>query len=437
VVLDLLKKYNTQVALCGHIHRNSQASFEGVPGVMGRSNLRGNASAGGYTLVEVKDGTMSFSERTPGGQTKPPRHSVQLQQHDYSADTNHYSRPDFSTNTRWPGVKERWTHETGFTIASTPAAWKDNAIVGDASGTVWSLSLESGAVRWKFKAQNAVYSTPDVAGDAAVFASTDGNVYKLKTANGQEAWRYKTDRPIVASPRIADNLVFIGSSEGQFRALDFASGKLAWKFDGLGGFVETRPLIYDGKVIFGAWDQHLYALEEKTGKAVWRWKGDKAGTLLSPAACWPIAVDGQVFIVAPDRKMTAINATTGTQTWRTGDYMVRESIGLSEDQSRFCVRAMQDFIYAFSTASPQPKKIWEVKPGFGYDINSAMLVEKGGVVFYGTKNGLLIALDARTGTIKWEHKFGVGILNTVVPLSSSRVLVTNSDGQVALIEAKE
>jgi outer membrane protein assembly factor BamB len=65
-----------------------------------------------------------------------------------------------------------------------------------------------------------------------------------------------------------------------------------------------------------------------------------------------------------------------------------------------------------------------------------MLVEKDGVLFYGTKNGLLFALDAKTGVIKWEHKLGTGVMNTVVPLSSTRVLTTDFDGQVALVEAK-
>src|SRR5882724_6686402 len=54
VVLDLLKQYNIQVALCGHIHRNNEASFEGVPGVMGRSNLRAQEAVGGFNLVDVE-----------------------------------------------------------------------------------------------------------------------------------------------------------------------------------------------------------------------------------------------------------------------------------------------------------------------------------------------------------------------------------------------
>jgi outer membrane protein assembly factor BamB len=391
---------------------------------------------GGFNLVEVKDGTMTFSERATGEQTKEPWHTVRLQKHDYASDTNQYPRPDFSVNSRYPNVRTRWTYQSGHTISSTPAIWKDLAIVGDASGKVYALSLKSGKVQWTFTTSNAVYSTPEVSGDLVVLASTDGNVYALKAANGKEVWRYETGRPIVASPRIAEGMVYIGSSEGNFRALDLVSGKPVWHFDGVGGFVETKPLVYDGKVIFGAWDEHLYALDARTGKLAWKWKGDKRGTLLSPAACWPVAANGRVFIVAPDRKMTAIDARTGEQLWRTGAYTVRESIGLSQDQARFYVRAMNDFFYAFSTSAAHPDKVWELNAGFGYDINSAMLVEKDGVVFYGTKNDLLVALDAKTGALKWEHKLGTGVMNTVVPLSSTQVLATDFDGKVVLVEAR-
>ena len=67
---------------------------------------------------------------------------------------------------------------------------------------------------------------------------------------------------------------------------------------------------------------------------------------------------------------------------------------------------------------------------------AAMLVEKDGVVFYGTKNGLLLALDAKTGGIQWQHKIGVGVVNTVTPLSANEVLATDFDGKVTLVSAK-
>ena len=432
VVLDLLKQYNIQVALCGHIHRNNKASFEGVPGVMGRSNLRGQEAVGGFTIVDVQDSKMIFAEHPLGGKTKAPWHSVVLGRHEYANGTNH-ARPDFSVNSKYPTIKEKWEFKSGYTIAGTPAVWNDLAIVGDASGTVHALSLSAGQERWTFKTRDAVYCTPDTGGELVIVPSTDGTVYALKAGTGQEAWRYATDRPIVASPRVIDGVVYLGSSEGKFRALDLATGKRNWEFNGLSGFVETRPLYYEGKIIFGAWDQYLYALDAKGGKMLWKWRGEKPGTLLSPAACWPIAANGRIFIVAPDRKMTAINAKTGGQVWRTGTYMVRESIGLSEDQTRFFARAMQDFMYAFSTTSPQPEKIWESKPGFSYDINSAMPVEKDGTLFYGAKNGVLFALDAKTGVTKWQHRIGVGVINTVVPLGADQVLAADFDGKVTLV----
>jgi outer membrane protein assembly factor BamB/predicted phosphodiesterase len=437
VVLDRLKRYNTQVVLCGHGHANKPFDFEGVPGVMGRSNLRARQPAGGFNLVEVNDGRMSFAEHVAGGETRPAWHRVALARHDYAADTNRYPRPDFSVNARYPNVRERWQFDTGWTIASTPALWQDTAIVGDASGTVYCLALASGQVRWKFKTQGAVYSTPDAANGRAVFASTDGNVYALDAADGKERWRYRTDRAIVACPRIVNDTVYLGSSEGKFRALNLADGQLRWQFDHLQGFVETRPLVQDGRVIFGAWDGCLYALDAQTGARLWKWRGDHPATLFSPAACWPVAAHGKVFIAAPDRYLTALDAQTGRTVWRTRDYAARESLGLSADGERLYVRGLNNFLHALATAADTPPRVWELDAGFGYDINSAMLVEKDGVVFYGTKNSLLLAVDGKTGALRWQHKTGVGVMNTVLPLNAREVLTTDFDGKVTLVSARE
>ncbi|HKO82026.1 MAG TPA: metallophosphoesterase, partial [Chitinophagaceae bacterium] len=50
-VIDRLKQKNIQLILCGHGHANRQLNFEGIPAVMGRSNLRAKAATGGYNIV--------------------------------------------------------------------------------------------------------------------------------------------------------------------------------------------------------------------------------------------------------------------------------------------------------------------------------------------------------------------------------------------------
>ena len=108
-------------------------------------------------------------------------------------------------------------------------------------------------------------------------------------------------------------------------------------------------------------------------------------------------------------------------------------MGISDDGKRLYARALNDSIYAFDTAAAKPEKVWECDAGFGYDINSAMIVEKDGVVFYGTKNSLLMAIDAKTGALRWKHKPGTGVMNTVLPLSANEVLTTDFDGRVSLV----
>jgi len=442
VVLDLLKKYNTQIILCGHGHANKAEDFEGVPGTMGRSNLRAGESVGGYNLVEVADGKMIFTERNPGVGTKPSWRTVELKKHNYAKDKTKWPRPSFAVNAEYPFVKERWQRSIGWTISSTPAVWRNLAIVGNASGFIRAFELATGKEKWKFKTEGPVYSTPDISGDRVVFASTDGNVYCLNAEDGNELWRFKTDRAIVACPRIVDGVVYIGSSENKFRALDLENGKLVWEFPDVAGFVETKPLVYQGKVIFGAWGQYLYALDAKTGKLAWKWEGPR-GALLSPAACWPIGASGKIFIVAPDRKMTALDAATGNEIYRTGEYVVRETIGLSEDASKFYVRTMGELsgkssatICAFSTSASKPEKVLELNLKCGYDHNAAMIVEKNGTIFYGSKSGVVYSADAKTGALKWEHKLCNGVINTLAPVSSHEVLATDFDGRITLLDAK-
>ncbi len=444
VVLDKLKTIPTAAVLVGHGHGNRVMDFEGIPGVMSRSVLGTKDAAPGYTVVEIGAKAMTFSERT-GGETLPPWHTIKLDKSRAATavggpktggeegTSGSPPRPDFGVNDLYPNVRIRWRYDTGWTIAASAAVSGDTVIVGDASGKVRALRVADGSAAWEFRTEGPVYSTPEISGGKAVFGSTDGAVHALDAATGKLVWKVATQRPVVACPSISAGVVFIGSSEGVFRALDVETGRTVWTHEGIEGFIETRPLVANGKVVFGAWDGRLYALDAKTGSLAWTWRGERPSLLYSPAACWPVAANGRVFIVAPDRRMTAIELATGREVWRTDRWAVRESIGLSEDGKRVYVRTTQDVIAAVSTTADTPEPAWETNAGFGYDINSAMLVEKDGVVFYGTKNGLLLALDAMTGALKWKHRVGVALLNTVTPLSGREVVVTDLDGRVSLV----
>jgi outer membrane protein assembly factor BamB len=447
VVLDKLKTIPTVAVLVGHGHKNLTMDYEGLQGVMGRSNLGTKEVSPGYTVVEISAKAVTFAERT-AGKTRTPWHRIVLEKGGLpvvaagrpaggvsgpGGAAGSLPRPDFAVNGLYPQVRVRWRFDAGWTIASSAAVAGETVVVGDASGAVRALRSADGSIAWEFKTDEPVYSTPAFSGDRVVFGGTDGSIYALDSRTGTLAWKILTGGPVVACPRIDGGVAYIGSSDRVFRAVELATGRLVWSYDGIEGFVETKPLVSDDRVVFGAWDGYLYALDRKTGKLVWKWQGEKPSPYYSPAACWPVAADGRVFIVAPNPWMEAIDLATGREVWGTDNWAVRESIGLSEDGRRVYVRTTEGIIAAIDSSADGSDAVWETDAGIGSDINSAMLAEKDGVVFYGAKNGLLIALDAATGAVKWKHRVGVALLNTVTPLSGREVVVTDFDGRVSLV----
>ena len=445
-VLDKLKTVPTVAVLVGHGHKNQAMDFEGLRGVMGRANIVTKEVAPGYSIVEIGTKSMTFAERT-SGRTQPAWYKIELEKDGLpivaagrrpggsGSNPGTPSRPDFGINALFPQVRERWRFEAGWTIASSAAVFGETVIFADASGSVRALRVSDGSIAWEFKTADPIYSTPDIGGGRIVFGSTDGTIYALDARTGTPVWKTATGGPVVASPRIADGAVYIGSGDHVFRAIDLASGKLVWSHDGIEGFVEAKPLVAGGLVVFGAWDGRLYALDAITGRPVWTWTGENPSPFYSPAACWPVAANSRVFIVAPNPWMTALELGTGRELWGTNNWAVRESIGISADGGRVYVRTTDGVIAAISSSADDAEAVWETNGGFDYDINSAMLVEKDGVVFYGTKNGLLLALDGATGAVKWQHKVGVALLNTVTPLSGREVVVTDFDGRVTLVSS--
>ncbi len=417
-----LNQINIQAILFGHGHTNKIYDFNSIPGIMSRSNLRTKDEVSGYTIVEVKNDSMIFSERTPINNYEHKWHSLALINRSIQ---RHTTLTGFATHLNY-----KFWKDTKITIGSSAVVNKEKVFYTDAAGKIWCLDLSDGSQIWYYKTNGPVYSTPAVENNFVVFGSADSSIYCLNSEKGNLIWEYKTNEAVLDCPIIKDDIVFIGGSDRTFRAIELVTGKLVWEFSGLNGFVETKPAIYDNKILFGAWDEIFYCLDAETGKLIWKWKGDRAGMFYSPAACWPVVSKGIVFIAAPDRKLTALDVETGKQLWRTGKYQVRETIGLSEDGNKLFIRTMNDTILALPVSDKFEEPLWITNCGFGYDISSAQIVEKDGTVFYGTKNGEVFALNSETGKIIFRKKISDGYLNTIYPVSGNEIITTGFDGKV-------
>lgn len=431
-VTDVLRRYNVQCVIGGHYHRNLLFNCDEIPDVLCRSNLRGNAKVGGYTIISLDSDSIRFSEKVIGKDSVKWL-SLPFGKRQYG-EPNMALRPDYSCNDEYPEVTHLWQTNIAIGLYSAPVIDKKRVFIGDDEGNFNCLSLRNGKKKWSVPTGNRIISAAAVDGRRVVFGSTDGGIYCLNTRNGKQLWKFETDYAVMGCPLIVDGVVYIGGSDSCFRALSLADGHEIWKFSGLKGYVETKPCIYEGKIYFGAWDCHFYCLNMADGKLVWKWSNGMSSDKYSPAAVWPVAAQGKIFITAPDRVFTALDAATGEVVWRTKQHVVRETVGLSEDGKTVFSRCMWDSVVAIDATADKPVTIWKTNAAYGYDHNPSMLIEREGIVIFGTKNGLLFGLDASSGKILWKHKLGNAFLNTICPISKNRCIVSSADGKLTYIK---
>lgn len=430
---DRLKEHNTQFSICGHGHTNKAFDFEGIPGTMGRSNLRAKKEIGGYTLVEITDEMAYFSERTPGVKTHEAWREIPLSLRDYS-DLPDYPKPEYSINDKYPQVRAKWSYHSSANVISTPLVWKDMVYFGNSLGKLEALDAKTGKLVWEHQTQGGIFSSPVQYKQLIIFGSGDGSIYALHAKDGKLAWKTSANAAVLGSPIVDKDQVFIGASDGKFRALNAANGNIVWEFEGLNGSVVSKPLIADGSVIFGAWDRNLYSLDQETGKLNWSWNNGSANRMFSPAMCIPVTAEGIVFIVAPDRYLTALDLQSGQKLWRSNEATVRESIGISEDKKLIYGKTMNDEIVAFPVSREKSKSAWKMNVGFGYEHVPSMLIEKNGKVYFGTKNSTVYSIDPETKEINWAHKIDNSMANTVQVVNDHSLVVATMDGKVEWLE---
>lgn len=432
---DRLKNYNTQFALCGHGHRNKEFDFEGIPGIMGRSNLRAGKQVGGYNIVEITGEKASFRERTPGGEVAEVWREIPLNTR--SSSDSIYERPSYALNDSFPGVVKKWEHHSIANVISTPAYVNDLVIFGNSIGKVEAINATTGKVKWSFDTEGGIFSSPAIYNNEVILGSGDSYIYSIDSATGKMNWKTKTEHSVLGSPNVHNGVIYIGGSDGKFRALDAKTGKERWSFDGLNGPVVSTPLLHKGQVIFGAWDRHLYSLDTKNGKLNWKWNNGSSNRMYSPAMVIPVVHDKVVYIVAPDRYLTAIDSKTGETIWRTNEATVRESLGISNDGKRLFGKTMNDDVVIFATSKEKPEILKRINSKFGYDHVPSMLFEQDGQILFGTRNGVVYSIDPKTETINWKYKIDNSMVNTIRIIGKEQLVAATMDGKIVLLEWKK
>jgi len=150
-------------------------------------------------------------------------------------------------------------------------------------------------------------------------------------------------------------------------------GKVKWVFKAAGPIV-TSPAVAGGVVYIGSMSGHLYAVDQETGKEKWNFKSRMP--IASSAA-----VEGDtLYFVSSTGSLAALDIATGKPRW----------VFAAEFERKFEAKNLHGYP---SSAQTIPD---------AWDIFTSSPAVADGKVYFGSGDGNVYAVDAKTGVLQWK-----------------------------------
>ena len=153
-VLDALRPHNVKLMLCGHGHVNKALNFEGANAAMCRSNLRGKADFGGYTIITVSADSICLQERIVSGKALLPWLCYSTAGRPQW--TENPPRPDYTINNQHPYGKEIWSIQQTSDMGSGMFLAAGMLIYTNTNGEIKALDSSSGKTVWTYKTNGKI-----------------------------------------------------------------------------------------------------------------------------------------------------------------------------------------------------------------------------------------------------------------------------------------
>lgn len=323
--------------------------------------------------------------------------------------------------------------DSSITLQQTEGAWpamqlnvSRNAFTGQAPA---SQSLAEGEapvkIAWKVNVGRVGLNLA-VSGDRLLVPSGGSMEYRicfiwaLNKDTGRPLWKfYGTGSPFY-SVAVKDGIVYTGSEDGFLYALDLSNGALKWKFK-TGGPILSTPCVVGDKVYFGSDDHYVYALKADDGSLVWKFR-----TGLSVRSS-PLVVNGIVYVGSDDNYLYALSAKNGVLIWKffTGGPVVSSPSWVSYPETGEIIYVGTGAGYAFAVKGGVEggTPYWRHK---AVDPVYATPVVADNLVFIGSRDHTLYALDTKLGLLRWRFKAPFPIYKAVIVVGGSGYVISDN-----------
>ncbi len=236
----------------------------------------------------------------------------------------------------------------------------------DASAKIiklWHTSTGSGVQQQYLKL------FPLLLDDRLVVADRSGVVTAISLNDGQKLWT--TDLDVVLSGGVGGDQsnYFVTSRAGELISLA-RDGKVNWRKD-IASEVLTPPVLTDHHIIVRGVDGAISALTTDSGTQVWTFKRDVPALSLRGTS-QPVISFGRIYSGLDNGRLVVLDATDG--------------------------RALLDVAVAVPTGRTELERIVDI---------DGQAVIRDGVLYMGSYQGRVVAIDVRRGQLSWSRKMSI------------------------------
>jgi outer membrane protein assembly factor BamB/tRNA A-37 threonylcarbamoyl transferase component Bud32 len=234
-------------------------------------------------------------------------------------------------------------------------------------------------------------------------------------------WIFECEDEIRGTATYDNGVIYVGAYDNNLYALNSATGEFIWKYPTEGGIV-SKPAVYENNIYLGSEDSRLHVISPHSGRVVWTYFSD------GPIRSSPYIADRHVFIGSDDSNLHIINAVTGRRALkvdlgapiRSTPLVYGENVYVGvENGEFFCI----DF---------RGKIKWRVRAKRAITSSPALAND---VIFYGSVDGNLYAIDAKTGWSIWRFRMDRGTISSP-QVADNMVFIGSADGNIYSVDTR-
>jgi outer membrane protein assembly factor BamB len=304
---------------------------------------------------------------------------------------------------------KRWSFRDGVSpFAGSPAVWADRVFVGSDNRCLYCLDANDGRRIWRFKAAAELFAAPAIAEDRVwigegLHETTRGKIYCLRARDGAAVWEFETRSHVEFGVSLLGGRLYAAAGQDGVYCLDAATGGKIWQHGGL--HVDMSVLaVRDGVFLGTAYGSPCFlCLEAESGALRWRTPSPMAvrSSPSTDGARVCFGVGNGTFSMghaSPTGAVVCLDIGTGALLWTT-DFVadaVLTTVALADGRAFFGSR--DGGVYGVDARTG--RRIWRFETGSPV-LSSAAAA--GGRIYAASEAGVVFCLDAGTGRELWRY----------------------------------